>query len=103
MSFFRSSGECCKKAVRLCEVETVRGSPWPSSLFQFRQHGGFRVFQHAIETAQNRERQDDLAVFGLLVVAAQEISDGPDKEERLGSLMYGQAEGWKVAHSFTLL
>ncbi len=36
-----------------------------------------RRFQDALQAAQHGERQDDLAVVGLLVVAAQEIGDGP--------------------------
>lgn len=33
----------------------------------------------AVEAAEQDERQDDSAVLGLLVVAAQEIGDGPDQ------------------------
>jgi len=35
--------------------------------------------QHAVQTAEHSERQDDLPVFGLLVIPAKEIGDGPDK------------------------
>jgi len=35
--------------------------------------------QHAIEAAQHGEGQDDAAVFGRLVVASQQISDGPNE------------------------
>ena len=51
---------------------------------QFGKHGGLGGFQHAIEPAQHGERQDDLAVFGLLVVAAQQIGDGPDEGGEIG-------------------
>jgi hypothetical protein len=43
------------------------------------QYRRLRRLQYAIETAQNRKRQDDAAVLGLLIVAAQEVGDGPDK------------------------
>lgn len=33
--------------------------------------------QHALQSPQHRERQDDLAVVGLLVVPPQEVGDGP--------------------------
>ena len=62
------------------------------ALGQLGEHGGLGGFQHAIETAEDRERQDDLAVFGLLVVAAQEIGDGPDEGGEIG-----------VAHAGSLL
>jgi len=45
----------------------------------FLQHGELGGFQHAIEAAEDAERKDDLAVFGLFLVAAQEIGDGPDE------------------------
>ena len=54
------------------------------ALLQLRQHGGLGGFQHAIEPPQHGERQDDLAVFGLLVVAAQQIGDGPDEGREIG-------------------
>lgn len=45
----------------------------------FGQHGGLGTFQHAVQAAQNREGQDDAAVFGLLVVAAQQVGHRPDE------------------------
>ena len=33
----------------------------------------------AVEPAEQDERQDDSAVLGLLVVAAQQVGDGPDE------------------------
>ena len=35
--------------------------------------------EDAIETAQYDERQNDLAIFGLLEIATQDFRDGPDK------------------------
>ena len=52
--------------------------------FLLGQHGGLGGFQHAIQAAQHGEGQDDLAVFGLLVVAAQEVGDGPDEGGKVG-------------------
>ncbi len=48
------------------------------------QHRGLRGFEHAVQPAKDREGQDDAAVLGLLVVAAQQVGDGPDEgRERL--------------------
>lgn len=35
--------------------------------------------QQAIEAAEHGEGEDDAAILGLLVIAAQEIGDGPDE------------------------
>jgi|GraSoi2013_115cm_1033766.scaffolds.fasta_scaffold212443_2 hypothetical protein len=43
------------------------------------QHGFLGLFEDAIHSAQDGEGQNDFAVFGLLVVAAQQIGDGPYK------------------------
>ena len=51
---------------------------------QLGEHGGLGGFEHAVEAAQDGERQDDLAVLGLLVVAAQQIGDGPDEGGEIG-------------------
>lgn len=48
------------------------------------------VLHHAVHAAQQRHRQDDLAVLGTLVVAAQEIGHRPDE---IGQLLV------LVAHS----
>ena len=94
MSFFRSK--------RRRVVEELAGLPQEEglgvhagllALGQFGEHGGLGGLQHAIETAEDGERQDDLAVFGLLVVAAQEIGDGPDEGGEIG---VGHA-GWLLA------
>ena len=70
-------------------VEELAGFPQEERLgIQLRPSGlaassastaGLVGFEDAIETPQHRERQDDLAVLGLLVVAAQEVGDGPDE------------------------
>ena len=43
------------------------------------EHGGLRAFENAVEPPEDGERQDDLAVLGLLVIAAEEIGDRPDE------------------------
>jgi hypothetical protein len=53
------------------------------------QYGSFGKFQHAVQAAQHGEREDDFAVFRLLVVAAQQVGYGPEKEERLEVAMQG--------------
>ncbi len=35
--------------------------------------------QHAVQAADDGQRQDDLAVLGLLVVAAEQVGDRPDE------------------------
>ena len=40
---------------------------------------GLGGLEDAVETAQQDQWQDDAAVLGLLVVAAQQIGDGPDE------------------------
>ena len=73
-----------EELARLAQQERLGIQLGLLALGQFGEHGGFGRFKHAIEPAQNGERQDDLAVFGLLVVAAQEIGDGPDEGGKIG-------------------
>ena len=47
------------------------------------QHIVLGVSEHAVETAQHRERQDHLAVLVALVGAAQQIADVPDEVRKL--------------------
>ena len=54
------------------------------ALGQFGQDGGLGLVQHAIETAENGEREDDLTVVGLFVVAAKKIGYGPDERGKIG-------------------
>lgn len=46
-----------------------------------------RGLEDTVEAAEDGERQDDLAVVGLLVVPAEEIRDGPDEG---GQIRIGQ-------------
>ena len=68
-----------EELARLAQQERLRVQPGLFSRRQLGQHGGLGRLQHAIQPPQHGEGQDDLAVFGLLVVAAQEIGDGPDE------------------------
>ena len=43
------------------------------------QHCRLGRLQHAVQAPQDCEGEDDLAGVALLVVAAQEVGDGPDK------------------------
>ena len=43
------------------------------------EHRWLGLLQHAVQTAQHGEREDHLAVLRLLVVASQEVGDGPDE------------------------
>ena len=45
---------------------------------------GLGWLEDAVEAAEQDERQDDSAVLGLLVVAAQQIGDGPDEAGMVG-------------------
>ena len=54
------------------------------------------VRQRAIEPPQHRERQDDLAVFRLLIVASKEVGDGPDEVGELLEITAGLQEGDRV-------
>jgi hypothetical protein len=40
---------------------------------------GLGGLEDAVEASERDERQDDSAILGLLVVAAQQIGDGPDE------------------------
>ena len=43
------------------------------------EHLLLRRLEHAVEPPQHGERQDHLAVLGLLVVAPQQVRDRPDE------------------------
>ena len=47
------------------------------------EHGGLVGSSTQSSRRKHGERQDDLAVFGLLVVAAQQVGDGPDEAPAL--------------------
>ena len=70
---------CCKSLARPCAGETARDRVRPSACGQLRQHPRLGRLQDAIEAAKDGERQDDFAVVGLLVVAPQQVRDGPNE------------------------
>src|SRR5207237_962093 len=53
--------------------------PCPGPLPHLGQHLGFRGRQYAVEAAEHREGKYDLPVLGLLIVAAEQVGDGPDE------------------------
>jgi hypothetical protein len=60
--------------------------PVPDYVFALRLDGGmllqyllFRGCQNAIETAEDRQRKNDLAVLVRFVRSAEQIADAPDK------------------------
>jgi hypothetical protein len=55
--------------------ERLRVQPRLLLLSVFAQHGPLGGFQNAVQTPENSEGQDDLAIVGLLVVAAQKVRD----------------------------
>ena len=63
----------------LAQQERLRVEPGLLLVRQLRQHRRLGRLKHAIEPAQHREGQDDLAVVGLLVIAPQQVGDGPDE------------------------
>src|SRR5579862_9433380 len=73
-----------EQLARLPQQERLRVHARLFSCGQFRQHRGLGGLQHAVQPSQHGERQDDLAVLGLLVVAAQQICDGPDERGEIG-------------------
>jgi hypothetical protein len=83
-----SSGEVLKKFCppRRLQQERLRVEPGFLPLDLLGEDFRFRPLQHAVQTTQDREWEDDLAVFRLPVVAAQQIGDGPDegREVRIG-------------------
>jgi hypothetical protein len=60
---------------------------------KFGKDRGFRGFEDAVESAEDSERKDDLAIFGLFVIATLEIRDRPDERgQRL--LGHEVTPGW---------
>ena len=49
------------------------------AFFLFLQYGFFGGVQNAVQSPEDREGQNHLAVIGLLVVASQKLCDGPDE------------------------
>jgi hypothetical protein len=73
-----------EELARTCEQERLGVEPGLGRARLLGQHGGLGRLEHAVEAAQHGERQDDLAVLGLLVVAAEEVGDGPDEGGEVG-------------------
>ena len=51
----------------------------------FFEHVGLRGREDAVESAQHRERQDDLAVFVSLIGATEQVADAPDEVRRVAN------------------
>ena len=51
---------------------------------QLGQHCGLGLLEHAVEPSQHGERQDHLAVLGLLVVAPEQVGHRPDEGGQVG-------------------
>ncbi len=66
------------------EQERFGIEPHLLPIVELRQHSRRCVFEHAIQASQHRERQDDFAIVGLLVVPAQQVGDGPDEGRQIG-------------------
>jgi hypothetical protein len=64
---------------RLAQDERLRVQPGLLLLDVFGEHRSLGRLQDAVQAAQHGERQDDLAVVGLLIVTAEEIGDRPDE------------------------
>jgi hypothetical protein len=73
-----------KEGAALAQQERFGIHLGSSAFGQFRQHGGLGGFQHAIEPTQHGKRQDDLAMFRLLAIAAQQIGNRPDERGKIG-------------------
>ncbi len=73
-----------KELVGFFEQERFGVHLGSGALGEFGQHSGLGGFEHAIQPTQHRERENDLGVIGLLVVAAQEIGNGPDEAGEVG-------------------
>lgn len=73
-----------EKLAGFAQQEGFRVQPGFLPLRQLRENGGLGGFKDAVEATEDGERQDDLAVFGLLVVAAQKIGDGSDEGGEAG-------------------
>jgi hypothetical protein len=50
-----------------------------SQLVVLGENFGFGFLKNAIEPTEDRQRQDDLAVVRLLVIATQQVGDGPNE------------------------
>jgi hypothetical protein len=62
---------------RLAQQERLRVQTFLQAAGVLFQNGRLGRLQHAIEAPQHGEREDDFAVVGLFVVAAEKVGDGP--------------------------
>ena len=90
----------------------IQADPGVLALLVLGENVLFGGLQHAFQAAQEREGEDDLSVVGLLVIAPQEVGDGPEEvcefREILGHgvLVYfvsGGSEGEGAGGSFARL
>ena len=44
----------------------------------FSEHRSLGRFEDTVQAAEDREGEDDLAIFRLLVIATEKVGDGPD-------------------------
>jgi hypothetical protein len=58
-------------------------------------HDGLGGLQHAVQAAQHGEGQDHLAVLGRLVVALQQVGDGPQEAGEAG---FAYVHPWWLRH-----
>lgn len=58
--------------------------------------GGLGGFEHAVEAAEDDERQDHPAVLGLLIVAAEEVGDRPDEGDAVLGAGHGVGRWWRA-------
>jgi hypothetical protein len=90
MSFFQVERRgVVEKPAGFPQEEGLWIQPGLLALLLFREHRGLCGLEHAIQPAQDSEREDDLPVFRLLVVAAQEIGDGPEEGGEIGIAQAG--------------
>ena len=66
------------------QEEGLRIQPGGLAFRLLRQDGVFGGLQHAVQTAQDGEREDDFAILRLLVVATKQIGDRPDEGGEVG-------------------
>ena len=61
------------------QEERLGGHALRGALRELGEHGVLGRLEHAVEPAQDGERQDDAAVLVGLVVAAEQVGDGPEE------------------------
>ncbi len=93
-------GRVVEALAGLAQQERLGVQPGLLLVRELRQHRRLGRLQHAIETAEHGEGQDDLAVVGLLVVAAQKVGDRPD-EGGQGLMVQEETPARRVRRSAT--